>query len=286
MTSKSLPLPPGSAGRAPSPVDAAYLRALGEALRRRRREQRTSRRELARKSGVSERFLADIESGRANPSILRLEHVARALGTRAAALLDGIDDGERIVITLLGLRGAGKSTIGRRLADRLGIRFVELDEDVERRMGLSLTEIFEVHGEAAYRRVEREVLRERLDAGEPLVLATGGGIVTDVETWELLRARTHTVWLRARPEDHWDRVVAQGDTRPMSGDARAFANLQAILASRVDLYAQAAQVVDTSTNGIEAVSSSIEAAVRDATFDRNEPRQDVRAEDAREREEA
>lgn len=250
--------------RASSPEDLAYLRSLGVALRARRRERRTSRRALAVASGVSERFLADIEAGRANPSILRLEAVARALGTRASSLLDGIANGERRVIALLGLRGAGKSTIGRRLAAMLGLDFVELDEDVERRMGLPLTEVFEVHGEATYRRVEREVLRERLDAAAGIVLATGGGIVTDPETWDLLRARTHTVWLRASPEDHWNRVVAQGDTRPMAGDARAFANLQAILAARVDLYAQAAQVVDTSSLDIEAACAAIVDAKRHA----------------------
>lgn len=239
-----------------------YLEALGSALRARRRARGLSRRELATTSGVSERFLADIEGGKANPSILRLERVALALGTRAGAILDGLEFRERRVIALLGLRGAGKSTIGRHLAAELGVPFVELDEDVERRMGLSLTEIFEVHGEASYRRVEREVLRERLDADEAIVLATGGGIVTDPETWELLRARAHTVWLKADPQDHWNRVVAQGDTRPMAGDEKAFANLKSILEARVDTYGQAATTIDTSRATVDEVVREVATLVR------------------------
>lgn len=216
---------------------------------------------------MSERFLADIETGKANPSVLRLERVATALETSGAELLSGLAaafsaGGPRVVIALLGLRGAGKSTIGRALAERLGVPFYELDEDVERRMGLPLTEIFEVHGEAGYRRVEREVLRERLDTGEPCVLATGGGIVTDAETWDLLRARARTVWLRAEAQDHWDRVVAQGDMRPMAGDARAFANLQAILASRVELYGNAQLSADTSGRDIKSVLAELVANLR------------------------
>lgn len=246
-----------SAGMIAGIDEAGYLKALGDALHARRRARGWSRRELAGASGVSERFLADIERGRANPSILRIERLAMALGTRASAVLDGLESTDRRVIALLGLRGAGKSTIGRALADALACPFVELDEDVERRTGLSLTEIFEVHGEAEYRRIERAVLRERLDAGAACVLATGGGIVTEPETWDLLRARAHTVWLRAEPQDHWDRVVAQGDTRPMAGDARAFANLEAILDARVDLYAQAERTVDTSTASADSIARSL-----------------------------
>jgi XRE family aerobic/anaerobic benzoate catabolism transcriptional regulator len=232
-----------------------FLRTIGERVRAQRRERGWSRRELAERAAISERFLADIETGRGNPSVLRLRAVADALGTdlvefvRAAAAPH-----ERKAIALLGLRGAGKSTIGARLAARLRCRFVELDARIERDTGLNLGELFELHGGAWFRRAERETLRALLEGEpEPLVIATGGGLVTEPETYALLRERTHTVWLRARAEDHWTRVVAQGDTRPMADDDQAFAHLCEILAEREKLYQQADAIVDTSARSVDAV---------------------------------
>jgi XRE family aerobic/anaerobic benzoate catabolism transcriptional regulator len=168
--------------------------------------------------------------------------------------------GTRPILALLGLRGAGKSTVGRRLARAIGWRFVELDARVEERAGMKLDELFAIHGEAHYRRLQREALEQLLAEPEPTVLATGGGIVTDADSFSLLRRRAHTVWLRARPEDHWARVVAQGDTRPMANQAGAYESLCAILSEREALYSQADLTIDTS--GREAAAIAAELAGR------------------------
>jgi len=230
---------------------AAVLTRLGERVRELRRERGWSRKDLSERSHVSERFLADIESGRANPSLVRLLEVSEALGTTAERLL--ADAAVHSGVALLGLRGAGKSTIGLRLADRLGFEFVELDSRIEETLGLHLSEIFELHGEALYRRAELDVLTELANGAQPIVLATGGGIVSARETYDLLKSRFFTIWLKAAPEDHWSRVVNQGDTRPMANDDQAFSNLCALLDERQHLYGEARLVVDTSANGVDAV---------------------------------
>jgi len=239
--------------------------ALAEAVRGLRRAHGWTRSELASRTGISQRFLADIEGGTANPSLLRLVQLADALGSSVDALLwrAARPAGQLVakrILALLGLRGAGKSTVGVRLAQRLGVEFIELDARVEDRAGLVLDELFQVHGESLYRRLEGEALRELLAAPSACVLATGGGIVTAADTFALLRQNASTVWLRARPEDHWNRVVAQGDTRPMADDDRAFHNLCGILAEREPLYAQADSIVDTSGRTLDAVVD--ELAVR------------------------
>jgi XRE family aerobic/anaerobic benzoate catabolism transcriptional regulator len=238
------------------------LKDLGDTVRALRKRAGWSRRQLAERTRISERFLADIETGRGNPSVLRLCELAAALGTTIEHLLRkpplAAPDHDRHAIALLGLRGAGKSTVGELLAARLGRQFVELDARIELDSGLRIGELFELHGEAWFRRAEREALRALLTpAGEPLVLATGGGLVTAPETYTLLREHAHTVWLRARPEEHWTRVVAQGDTRPMANDAEAFKHLCAILAERERLYAQADVVVDTTTTATEDVVETL-----------------------------
>jgi XRE family aerobic/anaerobic benzoate catabolism transcriptional regulator len=227
-------------------------------------------RELAARARVSERFLAQLEAGEGNISVVRLHDVARALGTSAAALL--ADEPEaavetagpagRLVVALLGLRGAGKTTLGRRAADALGVRFVELDALVERAAGMSLRELFELHGTQYYRRVERQALQQFLAAREPAVLATGGGIVTDHETYEILRRGALTVWLKARPEDHLARVVAQGDVRPMAERSDAMSDLRKLLLARAPLYERADVIVDTSALGIERSVRAIVRATR------------------------
>jgi XRE family aerobic/anaerobic benzoate catabolism transcriptional regulator len=167
-------------------------------------------------------------------------------------------------VALLGLRGAGKTTIGRRLAKHLHVPFVELDRRIEQAADLSLSELFSLHGEEYYRRLEREVLDSVLEEGRSMVLATGGGIVTASDTYAALRRSATTVWLRARPEDHWNRVVRQGDRRPMADHPQAMADLRALLASREPLYASAAHTVETSGRAVEDVVAEIVGRVRQA----------------------
>jgi len=243
-------------------VHHPVLERLGSVVRELRRAHGWTRRELGRKTGISERFLADIEAARANPSVLRLVQLAEALGTSVDGLLARATrpldrTASKRIVALLGLRGAGKSSVGAQLAQRLELPFVELDARVEERAGQSLPDLFQLHGEALYRRLEHEALRDLVAEGKPCVLATGGGIVTAQDTLALLRQHAFTVWLRARPEDHWTRVVAQGDTRPMADDDRAFHNLCAILAEREPLYGQADVVVDTVGRDVDAIAREL-----------------------------
>lgn len=281
--------------------ERGLLQLVGLQVRHVRGERGWSRRELARRTGLSERFLAQVEIGRGNPSVLSLARIAAALGTTAAALLTSAPSAS--VIALLGLRGAGKSTVGRALAERLAVPFVELDARIEEAAGLSLGEIFELHGEDYYRRWERQALDAVLAAGsgaarravrgtelatrsDPVstegtapgtgsgitpvsggksaiatragaVLATGGGIVTHRENFELLNRGATTIWLRAKPEEHWDRVVAQGDHRPMANDPLAKTHLHELLASREELYRAADHIVETSGAAVDEIVDRI-----------------------------
>jgi XRE family aerobic/anaerobic benzoate catabolism transcriptional regulator len=236
------------------------LRELGAAVRARRGELGLTMRTLAKKAGVSERFLVQLEAGEGNISVARLEDVAEGLGTTGAELLATASRSEpsggpraRAIVALVGLRGAGKSSIGAAVAERLGVPFVELDELIVREAQMTLSTIFEIHGEQYYRSIEREVLRRLLAAGKPMVIATGGSIVTDAETWGLLRSRARTIWLKATPHEHWSRVVAQGDVRPMRDRPRAMNELHALLNRRQPLYELADDVVDTAGRPPEAV---------------------------------
>jgi XRE family aerobic/anaerobic benzoate catabolism transcriptional regulator len=233
------------------------LARLGRRIRRARDARGWTRRDVSDRSGVSIRFLVQLEAGRANISVRRLADVARALDTTAAALLADEHAPDTKVVALLGLRGAGKTTIGRRLARRWHIPFVELDRRIEQASDLSLAQLFALHGEALYRRLERETLAEVLAGRESMVLATGGGIVAAPETFALLRQSATTIWLRASPEDHWKRVVAQGDRRPMADHPQAMADLRALLAARQPLYASADHTVETSGRKVDAVVREI-----------------------------
>lgn len=232
------------------------LEQLGRRISELRRARKTSREQLARKAGLSPRFLADVEAGRGNIAFSRLHDLCTALDQPLAKLINSLPEAQhsgngrrRKVVALVGLRGAGKTTIGRRVASRLRRKFVELDLLIENAAGLTLPNIFEVHGEDYYRKLEHDVLTSFLKDQPTAVLSTGGGLVTHEDTYALLRQNCVTFWLRARPEDHWNRVLQQ-DPRPMAGDPNAMQQLRSILRAREPLYAMADYNIDTSDLGI------------------------------------
>lgn len=274
---------PGPAAARPAPAKPIpdrdsdiYLRRLGERVRMLRNQRGMSRKALARQAKISERYLAQMESGLGNCSIVLLRRIARAIGLPVTQLVQDGDeptldlvlltqflerlpapalaqardllmqtfsepseDTRRKRIALIGLRGGGKSTLGALLADQLGVPFIELDREIERRSGASLSEIFEMFGQETFRRAEREALDEVLREHPHFVIATSGSIVTEPGTLELLLSSCFTVWVRAEPQDHMKRVMAQGDMRPMAHSARAMEDLISILKSREPLYARA-----------------------------------------------
>lgn len=233
---------------------------LGKAVRERRNARGLTIKQLSDAASVSTRFIAELEAGRGNISVGRLHEIAVSLGSSASALLAG--EARRTkeapgIIALLGLRGAGKSTVGKRLSRRLSVPFFELDSLVEEAAGLTLGALFELHGEAFYRRLERDVLRRLLAEHSAAVVATGGSLVTDDETFALLRAHATTVWLQASPDSHWQRVVAQGDRRPMANRANAKNELRSLLRDREGRYARADIVLDTDALGVGGVVKTL-----------------------------
>lgn len=222
------------------------LQTLGRRVRHLRLRESLTLRDLAARAGLSSRFLMDVEAGRGNISVRRLAAVADALGVEVTSLLAPSAANElRPIVALLGLRGAGKTSVGRRLARRLKVPFLELDTVIAQRAGLALGEVFSLYGEDYYRRMERDVLGELLTAAEPSVIAVGGGLVTSPEAFDLLRRHAVTVWLRARPQDYWNRVVRQGDQRPMKEHPQAREALRDLVARREPLYRQADLTIDT-----------------------------------------
>jgi len=241
---------------------ATLLTQIGSRVRSRRTSMGWTLKEIASRSGVSSRFLSDLESGKGNISVSRLADVARALDVSLNALITTeTEDRSRPMIALVGLRGAGKSTVGTALAKQLRVSFVELDALIEKESNLSLAELFSLHGEAYYKRLAYEALLKLLSQDEQVVVATGGSIVTDSETWQLLKRRSHTVWLKATPEDHWKRVLGQGDTRPMANRSSAMAELRSILSIRSPLYAEATQTIDTGSVRVTEAVKLITTAV-------------------------
>jgi XRE family aerobic/anaerobic benzoate catabolism transcriptional regulator len=248
------------------------LKAVGERLKRARHSKGWSAREVSERSGVSERFVFAVESGRANVSLRTLGQLTEVLGLQMGALFDDPDadlgpDADpdaprRDVLALLGMRGAGKSAVGPLVAAALGVRFIELDERVEALAGLPLADVFALHGASHYEALQLRALRALLDGGERVVVATGGGIVTCEAAADLLRARALRVWLRASPRTHWERVIAQGDWRPMEGNPRAYEQLCATLAAREPLYAASDWVVDTDHATPAAAAQAVAAWAR------------------------
>src|SRR6059036_219060 len=224
----------------------AVLSQIGIKVRARRTSMGWTLKEIAERSGISPRFLCDLEAGKGNISVARLADLAEALDVPIVSLMSTDEEAKRVV-ALVGLRGAGKSTVGKALAKHLGVRFIELDALIESDTNLVLGELFSLHGEAYYKRRAYDLLVKLFMQNEPMVVATGGSIVTDPETWQLLKRRTHTVWLKASPENHWKRVLGQGDTRPMANRTSAMAELRSILSLRSPLYAEATQMIDTNS---------------------------------------
>lgn len=243
----------------------SLLSALGEAIRERRRALGLTQAQLAAGSGVSLRFLGQLEGGVGNISVERLESVSTALSvplSRLFAQAEAARSGRQVVrIALLGVRGAGKSTIGKSLAESLQVPFVELDALVEKRAGLQLSALFELHGEGQFRKLQREAVDELLAGAASFVVATGGSLVTDEDAYARVRGACTTIWLKARAEDHWDRVIAQGDGRPMRKNPRAMDQLRALLTARGPLYARADLVVETSGVTQEDVARTVRAAL-------------------------
>src|SRR5215475_6939509 len=247
--------------------DPGFLSCLGRRVREMREQRGMARKALSEAAQVSERYLAALEAGEGNASVILLRRVAAALSVRLTDLLDHgeltaeqrslrrfldtlppdrlAEALERLTqefgqdlpirrkrIALIGLRGAGKSTLGRALAADLRRPFIELDREIEREAGMPLSEIFLLSGQAGYRRIERRCLERFIQEQETIVLGVGGGIVSEPETYNLLLLNCFTVWVKARPEEHMARVVAQGDTRPMAGNAEAMDDLRNILVAR------------------------------------------------------
>ncbi len=230
------------------------LTELGRRLREAREGARLSLSELARRSDLSRRYVTEAEAGRANLSVLKLARLALALRVPLRELCDlplNASRGERVA--LVGLRGAGKSTVGRRLALALEAPFVELDQRIESLAGMTLAELFDLRGSATYRELEREALEAVLAEGQRQVIATGGSIVTAPETFARLRESCRTLWLSASADDHLARVIEQGDRRPMQGRPRAEEELREILASRRELYGLCERSIDTSARTVDEV---------------------------------
>jgi XRE family transcriptional regulator, aerobic/anaerobic benzoate catabolism transcriptional regulator len=258
-----------------------------------------SRKVLAKVSGISERYIAQLESGKGNVSIVLLRRVSIAM---AAHLEDLIPSGEPAPdwpvirdllrkaspnqiaqakdvlsghagggaaqrgmsfagIALIGLRGAGKSTLGKMLAKKIGWSFVELNKEIEAQNGLSVAEIIALYGQEGFRRMEQAALNQLLARKELTVLATGGGIVSEPLTFDLILSSFYTIWLKAEPEEHMARVRRQGDLRPMADDRSAMAELRTILRSREPLYARASAVVDTAGLSVDAAAGRLIDAV-------------------------
>src|SRR5438874_4211998 len=238
----------------------AFLARLGERVRAWRTEHGMTRKQLSVASGVSERYLAQLEAGQGNMSVLLLRKVARAMSVSVERLVRE-DDGQQKPVALLGLRGAGKSTLGARLAEALKVPFVELDREVEKEAGAPLGEVFAMYGQDAFRRFERRAL-ERVLAEHPRpVIATGGSLVTDPGTYELLLERCRCIWLKAAPEEHMSRVIAQGDMRPFKGRSAALGEIRHLLADRDRLYSRAHATVDTSGKTVRQSLAELRRAI-------------------------
>jgi XRE family transcriptional regulator, aerobic/anaerobic benzoate catabolism transcriptional regulator len=277
--------------------ETLFLEQLGQRVRTMRALHGMSRKVLAKVSGISERYIAQLESGKGNVSIVLLRRVSNAMGAHLEDLIpatepapdwpvlrdllrkatpnqiaqakdvlsgNGASAQRRMAfagIALIGLRGAGKSTLGKMLAKKIGWSFVELNKEIEAQNGLSVAEIIALYGQEGFRRMEQAALGQLLARKELMVLATGGGIVSEPLTFDLILSSFYTIWLKAEPEEHMARVRRQGDLRPMADDRSAMAELRTILLSREPLYARASAVVDTAGLTVDNAAARLSDAV-------------------------
>jgi len=281
-----------------SAADSQFLTAFGKRVRELRERRGLTRKLLARAANVSERYLGQLESGDGNVSLILLRRIASALNVTLGDILtpEPEDAAERRLIqrflhqlpahrledvlfrltrefgqaevlqrhriALIGLRGAGKTTLGSLLAKELQVPFLELDREIEHETGLPLSELFTLYGQSGYRRLERRCLERVLAGHERAVIAVGGGVVSEEDTFALLLAQCHTVWLKAKAEEHMARVLAQGDLRPMAGHAEAMEELKRILAVREPFYHRADSTVDTSGRTVEECLASLRQLIK------------------------
>jgi XRE family aerobic/anaerobic benzoate catabolism transcriptional regulator len=280
-----------------SDLESGFLDQLGQRVRTMRALRGMSRKVLAKVSGISERYIAQLESGKGNVSIVLLRRVSQAMGAHLEDLIPAADPApdwqvfrdllrkatpSQIAqakdalaghgatthrasfagIALIGLRGAGKSTLGKILAKKIGWNFVELNKEIEAQNGLSIAEIIALYGQEGFRRMEQSALNQLLARKELMVLATGGGIVSEPLTFDLILSSFYTIWLKAEPEEHMGRVRKQGDLRPMADDRSAMAELRNILVSREPLYARASATVDTAGLSVDAAAARLIDTVR------------------------
>ena len=277
--------------------ETTFLEQLGQRVRTMRALRGMSRKVLARVSGISERYIAQLEGGKGNVSIVLLRRVSNAMGAHLEDLIPAAEPSpdwavirdllrkaspsqiahakdvlagqnastQRRMsfagIALIGLRGAGKSTLGKRLAKKIGWNFVELNKEIEAQNGLSIAEIIALYGQEGFRRMEQAALTQLLARKELTVLATGGGIVSEPLTFDHILSSFYTIWLKAEPEEHMARVRKQGDLRPMADDRSAMAELRNILVSREPLYARASAVVNTAGLSVDAAAERLIEAV-------------------------
>ena len=287
----------GSPNRIPSTPDGDLLELLGKRIRNLRTRRARTRKIVARDADVSERHLAQLESGGGNVSIVLLNRIAAALHVSLAELFAPDTDeaverrliqrflerlpahrledvvfrlmrdfgheekARRLRIALIGLRGAGKSTLGAKLGGHLDVSFIELDRAIEKDTGMPLAEIFSLYGQSGYRAIEKRTLERVMQEHNRGVFSIGGGVVSEKETYDCLLSHCYTVWIKAQPEEHMSRVMAQGDFRVMAGSDRAMEDLRRILESREPLYRKADMVLDTSGASVEESFSKLKTAL-------------------------
>jgi XRE family aerobic/anaerobic benzoate catabolism transcriptional regulator len=284
--------------QAPSSSEGDFLLFLGKRVRQVRNRRGMTRKMVAREADVSERHLAQLETGEGNVSIVLLRRIAMALNVSLVELFSPETEDpverrliqrflerlpahrleevvqrltrdfsreektRRLRIALIGLRGAGKSTLGSKLSRELSVSFIELDRNIEKEAGIPLDEIFSLYGQSGYRRIEKRTLDRVLQEHDRAIISVGGGVVSEKDTYERLLSSCYTVWLKAQPEEHMSRVIAQGDFRAMAENNEAMEDLRRILEAREPLYRKADLHFDTSGESVEQSFAKLKQALQ------------------------